>query len=529
MRNSAKQVFKGGWEELANAIHTDNVGSFPTSAFQKSYFIKPDGTLIFVIKDTIVEVHAMSIPYDVSTIGAVVATFPITVDSSPSGIAFTPDGSSMIVSGQTNKILYQFTLPTPWDVTSIVAAPTTMSLSVMGTFIRECMFSRDGDFVFVNDSVEIFSFPLPTPFDITSNVSNTKFTPPAFPDFLSFFFKPEGDKLYIYDSNTGDLTEYDLPTINDITTATPTGKTITDLHDLIGIASSSLFLFFRSNGMELFALDESLNDIYKLHLDESWDITTASYFSNINAIPTADPRTISWKPDGSKYFIGDHNADTIAEFTTLHPWNQTGATQTASFPIAAIQNRITGMWWNLDGTHCYIIGLQSDRVNRLNVSTPWDVSTMSNPGISIVPTNLQFPTGICLNKDESKVYISNNSSPDTINEYELITPGDITTISFIDSLDVSTIPTAVQPQDLILKSDEKMIYVASITQDRISRFSWDSGTISNAVFEDFLDISAEETIVMGLFIRQHDGKKLYIVGSDSLNVISYDMSINLVP
>ncbi len=156
MRNSAKQVFAGGWSKTASAVHTTNISQ--VFGLIESYFIHPAGTMIFLVIGTNVEVRGYSINHDVATIGAVITTFPITVDTSPNGIAFGDHGGIMIITGDTNKILYSYTLPTPYDVDSIVSAPTTMLLSVLGTSAYYCEFSRDGDYVFVSDASTLFHF-----------------------------------------------------------------------------------------------------------------------------------------------------------------------------------------------------------------------------------------------------------------------------------------------------------------------------------------------------------------------------------
>lgn len=534
MNNSPKQVFKGGWEELANAVHTSNKGTITIVNFSKDIFIKPDGTMLFATRDNVVEAYTMSRPYDVSTISGVIATFTITEDSDPHGIAFAPDGTSMIIAGRTTKTLYQYFFLIPWDITTTVPLVTTMSLSTLSVFVGQCEFSRDGDFVFVNDNTTIHSFPLPLTFDIVSNVTTTTFTPSGFPSLLSFSFKPEGDKMYIYDEGDTLLSEYNLPTINDITTAVLTGKSI-NLQTALNVLSPTLFTFFRSNGNELFVLDENLSDIYKMHSQERWDIPNLSYFSNIEPIPVAfaDVKAVNWKPDGTKYYIADKtgNVSNIIEFTTLHPHNQTGAVQTAIFEITD-ENRITGMWWRPDGTRVYTIGL-SDRVRQINVPIPWDVSSMVNPTISVAPGGLGLPNGIffkTVNGVETRMYISGNANPDFVKQFDLTTPGNIQGgLTLSGTLDVDL--TATNPMDLVFKLDGKQLYVITPVMDIVVRFvlsiPWD--VTSTTLPADSLDISAEEIGGSGLFIRQHDGKKLYIVGVGADSVISYDMSINLVP
>ena len=49
-RNTALEVFKGGWDQLEHATFTDNQETIPTTSTNTiSFFIRPDGTEIFII------------------------------------------------------------------------------------------------------------------------------------------------------------------------------------------------------------------------------------------------------------------------------------------------------------------------------------------------------------------------------------------------------------------------------------------------------------------------------------------------
>ncbi len=515
MRNSPKQVFAGGWDKITSAVYTENIldGLVDIGGF----FIKPDGTMLFLELTNTIQAYDLSVPWDVFSAGPIIASFPITDDSNALGLSFSPDGTIMIVVGENTKILYSYVLPNPWDITSIIAAPTTMSLAVMLSSVYNCAFSRDGDYVFVNDIVDIHSFPLPTAYDITSNVTSTSSTL-GLAVFGGFAFKPEGNRMYVVDLFNETIHEFELSTINDITTATPTGNTLS-IFQIIGGNT----LIFRPNGNEFFATSIGSGEIKKLSMTNSWDIPNASYFTNEQLIPSPNPIAISWKPDGTKYYIADFNDDTITEFTTIHPFNQSGATQTAQINVTTIQNRIVGMSWNPDGTMLFIIGTAQDRINRLNFSVPYDLSTFTDPAIFFLVPGLRFPTGVFFRYDGLKFYVSNNDVSDTIVEFDMSIAWDITTATFVGDLDVDAITSSTQ--DLFLKNDGQRLYVIDVS-GIIARFNllapWD---VSSGVHIDSIDVSAQETACLGLFIRQDNGKKLYFLGRDMDTLVSYDMGV----
>ena len=172
-RNNSIQIYKGGWEELENAVFTDNQVDTSPSGATNTFAIKPDGTELYVLELDTLQTFPLAIPYDPDSLGTLIRSFVVTDDATPVGITFRDDGTQMFVGGQGSKVMLSYTLPVPFDTDSIVASPASKSLSAVSGPIAGSTFSRDGDFFFVTDQTVVYSFPLPTPWDITSNVSST--------------------------------------------------------------------------------------------------------------------------------------------------------------------------------------------------------------------------------------------------------------------------------------------------------------------------------------------------------------------
>lgn len=515
MTNNSVQVFKGGWEELESAVITDNKISL---SIAKAFKIKPDGTKLFSIVGNFIEVRNFGIPYDPDTISGIIDTFEITVDADPVGIDFRDDGTRMYVMGDDNNLLYQYDIPIPWDLSSIVSAPVSISLgiTIIGN-IFELVFGRDGDNFYVTVDNLVYQFPLPTPWDITSNVTNSSFNP-GLSTAVGLAFKPQGDKMYIGEITTNTLHEYDLPTINDITTAVATGITLS------GPAFGFDSIQFRSNGMQLFEVAFASGDFIRYHLDEDWNISTTSYFSNQMVLAGLNaPTAINWKPDGTKFFILNLQTTlNINEFTALHPWNITNATSGPTFNFT-FDNQLRGMWWRQDGTRCYITDADTNKIYQLDVATPWTVSTITDPSISFTPVETTFITGLYMREDGKKYYLTDDSTTNTIYEYDMITAWDITTSSYSgNSINIAT----TQLTDVFFKRDGKMMYISELEFDKIQRFilstPWD---VSTATLLDFLDVNAQDDQPQGFFIQENNGKKLFMVGSVTDDIFSYDMSL----
>jgi len=395
-RNNSVQVFKGGWKELPNAVFTTNQKTVSPSSATNTFAIKPDGTELYILESNTIKTFPLVVPYDPDSRGTLIRSFTVTDDALPVGVSFQDDGSKMFVGGQSTEVMLAYTLPVPFDTDSIIASPASLSLGVISGVMRGSTFSRDGDFLFVTSDVPaaLHSFPLPTPWDITSNVSNTSLDP-GIGELFGITFKPEGDKMYLIDLDTDEIVEFDLSTVYDITTAVANGNTI----DLSPCNISDVI--FRSTGLEVFVIDP-IGLFTRLHLDEAWNISTASRFTNsFNAV---DSQSIVWKPDGTKFFsLVSSVADRIDEFTVPVRWNQANAVGTATFALAGISEIPRGIWVTPDGKTCMIVGATFDGlVVQLNMSTGWSLSTMSDPGINF-ETGITSPSGVAFTKDQKNI------------------------------------------------------------------------------------------------------------------------------
>ncbi len=509
MRNNSIQVYKGGWDELQNAHFTSNQAMIPN--LPRGAFMKPDGTQIFSASATtsLVEVYNLVVPYDIDTISTIVDSFD--PGFSIFAIFFKFDGDKMYLASIDD--IFEYILPTPWIVSSIVDSPVSIPLPVSD--ISDMFISTKGDFLFLckASSAIVFSLPLPTLWDITSNVSNTSFpTGSVDPNYI--FFKPEGDKMFLGDANDDKITEYDLSSVWDITTSVPNGNFLDT--SSMGVIFNG---FMRSNGLELFLIDLLGNPSMKLHLDEAWNISTASHFTNEFDTLMPVNFSVQWKPDGTKFFTLDE--DFVREWIPTTPWNLTDAVASNSFNIQVIDGNMQGMWWKPDGTRCYVIGVSTRRIHQLNLSLSWNVITMTNPGISeFIGSTDNSPSGITFRRDGRKLWFCGQSS-NTIYERNMATPWDIasSTVGVFQIL-----PGIGALSHGIFKPDGKMLFAADRDANDLTRYSlsipWDVTTITE---EDSRNIADMEMTIRSLFIRENDGKKLFISGNEP-TLFSYDMT-----
>jgi DNA-binding beta-propeller fold protein YncE len=194
--------------DITTASYVQNFSLSAKDAEPRAIFFKSDGSVFWFLgggaSDSVHE-YSMSSSWNVSTASFVRSFSVSSQEATPTGLFFKPDGTKMYVSGAGADAVNEYSLSTPWDIST---ASFTTSKSVGIAEVRGVFFRDDGTNMYVlddsNDSLYVYT--LSTEWDISSaTLLNTlaltranKF--PAITGPQSIFFKPEGDLFYIVDN-----------------------------------------------------------------------------------------------------------------------------------------------------------------------------------------------------------------------------------------------------------------------------------------------------------------------------------------
>ena len=164
------------WDITSNSslAGMTNTGSFPLNL--KDFFLKSDGTKLYTAHPTKISEYDLSTAWDITT----VSSTPVneeTVDrytaTSAGGLYFKPDGSIMYYCDGTDDYFSQYTLTTPWDIstkTDFKSISQSGESAAQGIYIKE----DDGTILYIvgstGDGIDYYT--LSTPWDITTR-SNT--------------------------------------------------------------------------------------------------------------------------------------------------------------------------------------------------------------------------------------------------------------------------------------------------------------------------------------------------------------------
>lgn len=140
--------------------------------------LSEDGTKLYVVgARNRIDQYTLSTAWDIST--AVFSTKTKSVapqDTSPQSLYFRDDGLTMYMLGSTNDRIYQYSLTTAWDISTATYASKFLSVAAQETSPQAMIFNSTGTIVLIAGSINdrVYQYSLSTPWDISTAVYSGK-------------------------------------------------------------------------------------------------------------------------------------------------------------------------------------------------------------------------------------------------------------------------------------------------------------------------------------------------------------------
>lgn len=263
-------------------------------------------------------------------------------DTGISGIFFKPDGTRFYTTGFTNDRIYQYLCSTPWDITS-ASYSTFFALGTQTTEPRDVYIKPDGTKFYIvsnNPSDSVYQYTMPTAWELTGSTYDTKVasvtTQVTQP--LGLWFKNDGSTMYVSGNKTATnaaiVAQYTLSTSWDISSATYSTESPT-----LGSTGPS-GMWMKDDGTEMWIAD-SADYLYPYLLTVAHNVSTATYRSTVKPVlyvggEDTDVHGLSFNSDGTKCYIAGSSADKIQQYTLEYPYD---------FKNSLFQNGFTIMAW----------------------------------------------------------------------------------------------------------------------------------------------------------------------------------------
>jgi len=491
--------------DLSTATYADNFRVNNQETGPRGIAVSTDGTKMYVVGITGDDVnqYTLSTPFRVST-ATYVQNFSVSAqETAPLAVFFKADGTKMYISGDDSNKVNEYDLSTAWDVST---ASYSQAFSVTnrpdGLFFRD-----DGLKMYTADSAanRVYEYDLSTAWDVsTLSVLQSLYVGTA-PQGVSF--KPDGTKMFVL-GNTGDaVTEYDLSTAWDIST-----RTLSTTFSVSGQDTNPRGLFIDANGGYMYvAGTTSLATVYQYSMG-GFSVAAQEIY----------PRDVFFKDDGTRMYVIGSEGDDVNRYDLSTAWDTSTATYVQNFSVASQEGIPNSLFFKPDGTKMYICGSLQDRVHEYNLSTTWNISTaVYSQSFSVQPEDTA-PFGLFFKGDGSKMYVIGLAG-DTVNEYDLSTAWDISTASYLQNFSVGLQETS--PSGLFFKDDGTKMFVLGYGSDGVTEYdlsaAWD---ISTALFNQSFYVGLNETVPIGLFFKG-DGTQMFVVGQTSDRVHTYSLGV----
>lgn len=257
---------------------------------------------------------------------------------------------------------------------------------------------------------------------------------------------------------------------------------------------------------------------------ENFAYDTASFSV---ATQTTSPAGLAFNDaNGSQVYALDAAGD-LHEYELPAPYDGSSATfvQTADLATLTSATAFTGIQFYQGGMKLLVLASDTQTIYQLDMTTSGDISTLSLVNSLDISSYAAAPSGIAVNSNVTKIFVTNNGNE--VIEINLSVPGDVTTGTQGSILDISTqVTNAVSlgfigdgSRLMVLDGTSAQIYQYNLTID----YLLSSATYSN---EPVLNVSTEDTAPVGIAFGDGDAK-LFVLGNttDSAYQYSVDLSI----
>ncbi len=477
--------------------------------------------------------------FDASTAAFADVTFPVSAEKSdPSAMAFSSDGTKMFVLDFADNDVKEYTLSSPFDVSTAAFANVTFSVS-----------AQEGS---------------PTGMAFSSN----------------------GTKMFVIGTEGNDVNEYTLSSPFDASTAS-----FVDATSVSAQEGFPLGMAFSSNGTKMFVIGLASLGVNEYTLSSPFDASTASFVDATSVSAQENiPNDMAFSSDGSKMFVIGSSSNNVNEYTLSSPFDASTASFVDATSVSAQEETPTDMAFSSDGSKMFVLGYAVNGVNEYALSSVYPIAvvtdlTIQDPPPSFVSSILNNTSGalaITFSEDiavtpatnvvPAKIHVRESGNYTgggiTLSAGELATTADGATISFalnasrlaavaaLGTPELTIEPGAVRdtsgtlidgtfdastavhvrttsvafnsttPKDVAFSNDGTRMFVLEDGHptDAIYEYAlstpFDASTLS---FVDETSVSNQEDSPTGMAFS-NDGTRMFVIGGSGDDVNEYNLS-----
>ena len=492
-----------------------------------------DGTKMFVVGDdgNDINEYTLSAPFDLSTANFTDFTLPVPDrETKPEGMAFSNNGAKMFVVGRGEDAIYEYTLPTPFDLSTAIFANVTLSVLDQDTAPTGMAFSNNGAKMFVvgrGDGGNIHEYTLDTPFDLsTASFADVTLVLSVEQAPGGMAFSNDGAKMFVADIIGGAIYEYTLSSVYPIGVIDSTPPTF---------VSSELDIETR---MLRITFSETINatnvDAAKIHIRESGTYTGSVTLTDDELGTAADANTIS-------FILTAQHLATVTKLRTpeltidpgavqdtsgnliVGTFDVSTATHVYSFSVTSEDIAPTGMAFSNNGTKMFIVGAEGVDISEYTLSTPFELSAAEFAHVTFnVSKQDTKPEGMAFSNDGTKMFVVGDQH-NRISEYTLSIPFNVTDAAHVHSFNVSGQETA--PLGMAFSNDGTKMFVIGDIGNDINEYTLTIPfNVTTAAHVHSFPVGKQESAPLGMAFS-NDGAKMFVIGDIGNDINEYTLTI----
>ena len=290
-------------------------------------------------------------------------------------------------------------------------------------------------------------------------------------DLRGIFIKPDGTRVYVTNDKDNDdqsVIEYSLTTPFDISTAVKISDTPLTIEESGGteVMDNPHAIVFKTDGTEMYVIRSdgtSGNNvsIEQFTLSTPWNTSTLSWTARTalraGCTTSIQSRGISFKPDGTRVFVGNEGNNIIAQYDLTTPWDITSMTnQQCSGSIQSDESSLRNIQLSSDGNFLYVGGNSGDDINKYSLSSPYNITSITLKTSYSIVSQTGNMRGFIFSSNFTKLYVTgddgSSSGDNVIYEYSLACAGTITCDPINDKDVTAIIEANVELSKLIIQN-----------------------------------------------------------------------------
>ena len=295
-------------------------------------------------------------------------------------------------------------------------------------------------------------------------------------DLRGIFIKPDGKRVYVTNDEDDDdqsVIEYSLTTPFDISTAVKSSETLLTIQEGGGseVMDNPHAIEFKPDGTKMYVIrsDGTAGNtvaIEQFSLGTPWDSSTITWTGRTDlqtgCTTSIQSRGLDFKPDGTRIFIGNEGNDIIAQYDLTTPWDVTSMTnQFCSPSISGDETKMRNIQLSSDGNFLYVGGNTGDDINKYSLTKPYSITSITLETSYSISAQTGDMRGFIFSSNFTKLYVTgdNGETDDVIYEYDVDCAGTITCLDASTNADVKAIIEAnVESAKRIIRNNTLSIF-----------------------------------------------------------------------